>query len=389
MKNSLACCYLTHDHADILDKVLEHSIKAYSERRIDICIYDDSGNEDTKAVVEKYIEEGFDNIYYIDIHKARNANHKLFLIMNGEGLPKDYDYIWPTKDRQCFEPQFLDRLCEMIDQDPDVIIGINEWQRWDISKPVDKDVYTDPVELYRDYGFYITNWECTIRKRSSMLDKIDWNKYRSLYDIENNPFNQLLSLFVRAAEMESFTAGICRYDQNERFFSASGVSGWRNEIFELWIDKWVAANYKLPAAFDAYKLKVIKDETNLREIFGSAYFMMGYSEDGIYNRGVYEKYEKLWPMITDIPIEWLKFIADKKYEEVISLSVIRFEEAFKNKDYFTARNLFAGNKWFSQIYDDQTYKHLFGLFNEFTYDMLSRGQSEVFADINEVEDIWR
>ena len=384
MKNSLVCCYMTHDHPDIMETVLKNSLNSYAEHDIDVCVYDDSEDHRTDEIVRGYINNGAHNLYYVDAGKARGGNGKLYLIMNGYGLPKDYDYIWPTKDRVYFDGTYLDRLCEKIDEDHDVVLGINEWQRWDVSHPVSCDEYNDPVLFFRDYGFFITNWECTIRRRSTMLEPVDWQKYCNLYDIENNPFNQLLSLFVRAAEMKGFSAAICRYDQNERSFAISGDSGWRAVVFDLWIDKWIDNIYKLPSIYDAYKLKVIKDETNLKDIFGSVSYMLNYSEKGILDRRIYEKYGNIWPLITDVPQRIIELVADKRYEEVIADTLKDFEDSMGNKDYLKARYIFAGNPWLKDMYDRKTYDRLFACFNEYTYDMLSAGRSDVFIDFEKV-----
>ncbi len=386
MKNSLACCYLTHDHPDLLDRVLGHSVDVYKDCGIDICVFDDSEGDETKRIVENYITGGASNLYYIDAHEAENGNHKLFLVMNGYGLHKDYDYIWPVKDRLCFEPSFLKKICAAIDLDPDVILGMNEWQRWDVSRPVSADIYSDPAAFYRDYGFFITNWECTIRRRNTMLAAVDWDSYAERYDIKNNPFNQMLSLFVRASEIRDFRAVICRYDANERFF-AGGYSSWKSVIFELWIDKWVKANNMLPKLYDPYKLGVIKDETNLKDMFGSVSYMMSYRDEGIYNRSIFDKYRKMWTLITDVPIESLELIADMEYEQVLRITLEEFETAIKEHDHLKARYLIAGNRWFREMYDEQSYSKLFKCYNEYTYDMLSRGVSNVFDGVDSIQDI--
>ncbi len=379
MKSKVACCYFTHNHDEIIRSVIEHCYKVYAKHEIDICVYDDSDDEKTEKVIEEYRENGASNVYYVDAHLAEGANNKMFLLMNGYGLPGIYDYIWPVKDRLCFEDSYLDRLCEKIDEGHDVVLGMNEWQRWDISLPVKRDYYFDPVLFYRDYGFFITNWECTIRKIGTMLSPVDWTNYSEAYDIQFNPFNQLISLFARAAEMDDFSAAICRYDQNERFFAPGGHSGWENEAFNLWIDKWVSANYMLPNVYDPYKTKVIKDETNLRDIFGSVANMINYREKNIYNRDIFIKYRNMWAMLTDVPLRDLELIADGSFEEVFVNTLGEMEKAMEDEDFAKARYLFVGNAWFKDLFDEDTYNDLFRRFNEYTYDILSKGESKAFC----------
>lgn len=94
MKYSIACCFLTHNHPDIVKDILDKCLKIYANFGVDIFFYDDSDDDATKQIAEKKISEGASNLFYIDVHSAINGDHKYYLILQGYGLPKDYDYIW-------------------------------------------------------------------------------------------------------------------------------------------------------------------------------------------------------------------------------------------------------------------------------------------------------
>ncbi len=388
MKNSLAICYLTHDHPDIVKDILDRSLADCEAHGIDVYYYDDSNNDDTLKLIEQYREEGHDNLFRVDIHEAVNADHKMLLIMQGKGLLRDYDYIWPIKDRVCFTSAYLDKICEALDKDPDVIMGCNEGQRWDVSRVFNKEEYTDPVQFYRDYCFFATNWESTIRRRSTMLTPIDWERYTRDYSISpNNPFNQLVTTFVRFSELDGISARIVHYEPDERYIAPFGGSSWRNVMFELWIDKWTAANFSLPSIYDPYKLEVIKSETNLFEVMGSVEWMMKFHEDGFFTKEVVDKYRNVWPVITDIPVKWLELITESRYEDVIREVLNDFDKALAEHDYHHAHWLIASNTWFEQMYEKNVYSLLCKCFIKFREDMLTTGYSEVFDGIGSVEDI--
>ena len=158
MKYSVACCLLTHNHPDIVKEILDRCLDIYSDHGVDICIYDDSGDCSTKELIADYISDGALNLYYVDICNAINGDHKFYLLLQGYGLPKEYDYIWPCKDRICFGASYMDRLCASIDEGHDVVIGYNESTRWDVGVKVLQSVYTDPVEFYRLYAAASTDW---------------------------------------------------------------------------------------------------------------------------------------------------------------------------------------------------------------------------------------
>ena len=387
MKISIACCYLTHNHVDAMREVLDRCLTIYAAHGIDICIYDDSDDDSTKNLVSSIISKGASNLYYVDAHGALNGDHKHLMLLQGYGLPKDYDYIWPCKDRVCFDESFIAELCNALDEDPDVILGANEYARWDVGENVLESAYTDPVEFYRLYAVMSTNWEALIRKRSTMLNPIDWDAYKRTYNIsEKNCFNQTLSLFVRLSEMNKCSIRICRYSE-ERFISDKAASGWKNQIFEIWIDRWVAANFSLPSIYDIYKSEAIKSETNISELFGSVEGMIALHNNGTYTVSTFEKYKNIWPFVTNIPLNHLEMIAHGDYQNAVFETIKSFEQAFIDEDFKKAWWLISANTFFEKYYDDRTYRILVGCFNQYRRDMMKNGSSTVFAGIQSLQEL--
>ncbi len=389
MKYSVACCLMSHNHPDTVDEILGKSINTYAEHGIDILVYDDSNAQnDTRKIVEKYIASGANNLYYIDAHVAKHGDNKYMLVMQGYGLPKNYDYIWPCKDRTCFEGTFLDKLCNAIDEGHDVILATNEGMRWDVGINVFKDVYTDPAEFYRLYCAASTNWEDLIRKKETMLDSIDWTEYDKIYNSRDNTnFNQTISLFLRLAEMNSCSIRICRFEFNERYISQTTFSNWGADIFKVWIDRWVAINFELPPIYDKYKAEAIKSETNLSELFGSVEQMIRFKEAGMYSREIFEKYLNTWSFVTNIPINVLEMIADGDYNNAISYTIADFENSFSIQDYRKAWWIIAANTWFKDYYDATTYGLLVMCFNKYRENMQHVGASAVFDGVSSIDDL--
>lgn len=386
MKYGLACCYMTHNHPDVINEILSRSIRDYADHGIDICICDDSTDDQTAAIVKDYQSQGFDNLHYVDSHDALDGAHKYLLVTKKNLLPKEYDYIWITKDRVCFSDSYLDRLCQVVDEGYDVIIGTNDAQRSDVGVCVNKDHYTDPVDFYRLYGAHATNWEALILNKKTFLDPIDCNEYIEKYGFGKGcSFIQPLTLFARLAEMEHCSIRISRYEFNERFISDKAYSNWGNIMFKLWIDEWVAANYSLPSKYDKYKAAVIKSETNLAELFGSVERMIQFHMTNLYNREFFEKYRSMWPFVTDIPLDVLELIADGDYNNAISRTIFDFENSFATHDFKRAWWLIAGNTWFKEFYDETTYGVLVMCFNEYRKNMQHVGASAVFDGVDSIE----
>ncbi len=387
LKYSVACCYLTHNHTDALSEILSRCLKLYADHGIDIYILDDSDDQATEELICDHIRNGADNLFYVDAHAAKNGDDKYLLAIRGYGLEKEYDYIWPSKDRVCFDEPFISSLCSAIDEGHDVIVGAYEYARWDVGENLEKSIYTDPCEFYRLYNVVCTNWECLIRKRSTMLDPIDWDRYVRDYRLgPENSFNQTITLFSRLSEMNDCSIRICRYTE-ERFISSKASSIWGKVMFELWIDKWVAANFSLPAIYDKYKTEAIKSQTNLSELFGSVEGMITFRNKGVYTPEVFEKYRNVWPFVSNIPVVHLEKIANGDYDDVLKETLIAFEQSFAEHDFKKAWWLIAANTYFGKYYDDRTYRILVGCFNRYRRDMMSRGESDVFTGISSLQNL--
>ena len=219
-----------------------------------------------------------------------------------------------------------------------------------------------------------------------MLKPIDWDSYEKKYNVGGNcNFNQTITLFARLSEMDNCSIRICRYTYEERFISQLDHSSWGNILFELWIDRWVSANFSLPNIYDKYKAEAIKSETNLTELFGSVERFIYFKEDGLFNREIFEKYKDIWPFVTEIPPQYLRMIADNDYAGAIKGTIDDFERCFANNDFPKAWWMIAANTWFKTVYDEKTYGLLVECFNQYRRDMMRFGRSSVFEGVNSIQ----
>ncbi len=307
------------------------------------------------------------------------------MVIQGFGLPKAYDYIWPSKDRVCFDEPFIKILRSAIEEGHDAVVGAFEYARWDVDESLNKDIYVDPVEFYRLYNVVCTNWECLIRKRETMLDPIDWDRYTETYNLSaDNCFNQTLTLFGRLAEMNDCSIRICRYT-DERFLSSKASSSWGTVILYLWIEKWVSANFSLPDIYSKYKAEAIKSQTNLSELFGSVEIMIGLHKDGIYTKERFKKYRSVWQFVSNIPLDCLEMIAKDHYQDAMNATINDFEQSFTDHNFKKAWWLISANRFSKNHYDDKSYRILVGCFNQYRQDMMQKGMSNVFLGISSLQ----
>ena len=390
MKSSVALCYLTHNHPDVIQEVFENALDEYRSHGIDVFIYDDSDDDKTKELTVEYMAKGYENLYYVDAHGLVNGDHKYLVVIKGAGLPKEYDYIWPCKDRVWFSGNFLDKLCEGMDEGNDVVFGLSEDSRWETLSCVYKAYYTDAGEFYRKYASFSTNWECLIRKRETMLDPIDWDFYREKYGVDENcNFNQTLTLYIRISEMDSFKAKICRFGENDRMISEKAFSAWNQKLFELWIDKWVSANFRLPSIYDKYKAAAIKSETNHPELFGALDRLMTFRMEGRLTPEIYEKYKDVWHFVTDIDPACIEMIAKGDDTGAVLNIINDFENSIKEHKFGRAWWLLASNNWLEQHYGKEKFAVLSYYFWLYRNQTLIDGDSKVFDGVNSIDDILK
>ncbi len=384
----IAYCYMAHNNVDYAKDILERSIQKYALHGIDIYVYDDSVDLSIYELVDSYLKRGAQNITYVDMRFVKNSDEKILAVMNGYGLNGEYDYVWPVKERVCFSDSHLDRLLFELGNGPDVVIGMDPKRRWNSDREFSRLLYDSPVDFYRDYGFYATNWEMLCFKVETLVRHTDFSIYEKIYQTEGSiPFFIFTWLFERLAEISGPQMVFCPYENDDLYICPGATSSWWDVLFSLWIDKWVAANYSLPSIYDPYKVEVIKSLTNLTDKFGSVEQMMNYHAQGLYTIEVFKKYESMWPFITEIPVEWLRLIAEDDYDSVIRLAIADFEKSLRNKNYNRAHWLMFSNQWFSRVYGEQKYYALLAALYCFYDQMIKTGHSDAFDGLETIDDI--
>lgn len=359
MSTSIACCYLTHNHPDVVDEVLLHTLENYIAHNIDVYIFDSSAEYTTKDIVEKYQKNYPDNLFYVDVRFVKTGDEKMLYVLQGNGLSKKYDYIWPSKDRCFFRGQTLDQIIEAANEGHDVILGVNEYDRWELRIPPVKDIYTDPVEFFGHYGQLCTNWEALIRKVDTMIDGVNWPELiKDNNLVPENPFIQPVSLFASLAKKDNCRIKVVHQFPHDKLCSKKAASGWGNVVFEIWIDKWIPAIFGLPAIYDGYKLAIIKSELGLEPLFGSTSSLIYLKDTNQLTKERYNQLKSIWNMITEYPEEYLDRIWNGEITELLESVIKEFKEALANCDFDKAHRVFITNEWLELTMDKKDYQDL-------------------------------
>ena len=389
MKNRVACCYLTHEHPEVMDEVLGKICRPYGEKGIDIYVYDSSTGDDTRFVVDKYRKMGLCSLIYVPMQFAKGkdgGNEKHLYVLKGYGLEGHYDYIWPTKDRCWFEGKTLDDICDAVDENHDVIFAVDERDRFEIiTKPI-KRVYTDTVDFFEDYGALPTNWECLIRRMDTMIEPIDWIGYENKYNVgANNNFNQTITTFVRLSEIAKCNICVISSGIDDKRYSEKAKPLWTDSVFEVWIDKWIPAIFSLPAIYDGYKLKVIKTQLGHVSLFGSNDSLVTMRDMGLFTKERYGQLSSMWEMISRIPRSNLDRIINNDENCLFDENYNAFLDSFKERNYDKGYYLFIQNSNFIDKLGKEQYRILALSYYLYLRDARRGGYSLLFDGVDSLE----
>ncbi len=391
MKNRVACCYLTHEHPEVIDEVLGHVCLEYGKKGIDIYVYDSSPGTETETVVKRYLEKDLCRLYYVpmrDLGGINGGNAKYLYVLHGNGLDGHYDYIWPSKDRCWYEGETLDKICGAIDEDHDIVFSVDERDRYEIINRPLKEVYTDAVEFFGDYGALTTNWECLIRRVDTMLSPVDWASYESTYGVNgDNNFNQTLTAFVRLAEMDKCSIRVIECGLDDRHYSDKAKPLWTSNLMQVWIDRWIPAIFSLPSIYDGYKMSVIKTQLGHISLFGSNDSIVHMRDTGIMTRERISLLKSMWEMISRIPEVNLDRILAHEENALFDEQYEAFLRSFEERDYEKGYYLFIQNGWFTQKIPKDRYRILALSYYMYMKEMSRAGCSVLFEGVDSVDSL--
>lgn len=358
MKHNIACCYLTHNHPMVMREVLSIVKDYYNCNGIDIYIYDSSTNRETEKIVTELVSNGASNIYYVNIDEKLGADGKIVEIFKGIGLKKKYEYIWANKDRSYVTEKTARAIQRECAKGYDCILN-------DCYIPIEterrtyKEIYRRE-EFFSEFGWLTTSWDTVLLSSRRILDKIDWKEYEEKYDIGiNNNFNQVMILFAGLSDEARIKV---IHGDEAGIFNSKQIQKPMGIPFETWGKNWPAAIRKLPKYYEPYMKKVIKDVGRRTWIFGSLDNLILLAQNNILTDEVWKDIKNDWTNLSDISVECVEAILNKKYEEAVWLSFERFNLALLNQKYDYAFEIINKNNIWAEILGLKIYWMLHGCF---------------------------
>ena len=303
--SKLAICVPTYNRADVVEEILLYSAEYLKKHDVDIYYYDSGDNRDVEAIVDKHNQNGHNNVYYVRVPSDYLYGDKIDLIYSGEGLKKEYDYIWPIKERIIPNERMLELVLARCDGEADAIISLT---LGDIYEGDTFNFYS-PVDLYRYFGKQTTSLETAIYNTKTMLGDYVFGESKNS-DKYKNDFWHYWFLYDRLAKLENpVIAVVSKDDAYNMQSSVPAGNNWRKRIFEVWIEEFIKINFELPDLYSAYKTKVIKDTVSIEDLLGKRDTFVELYNEGILTAEVFDKYKDFWAFVTDVPVEEIKKIS--------------------------------------------------------------------------------
>lgn len=348
MKKNIACCYLTHNHPDVVEFVLNTVQKYYDENGIDIYMYDSSTNNKTKDIVYHMINDGAKNLFYIRIDDKIGGDGKILQVLKEYGIKKHYDYIWPNKDRSYVTEKTVKKI-QSISQKHYEGILIENWNPIQTDRIEHKSSY-DKIEFFEKFGWLVNSWESVLFSTEMLSYVDDWKKFEQRYHLgSKNGFNQSMIFFGGLDLVKDAKVGIVNYKDVEVYNSDLASSSWIDNTFNTWGKNWPEAIKRLPSCYDKYKNKVIKDQGMHPMVFGSIDNLISLKEKGILTYKVWEDIKERWNILSDIPQEHVMAILEERYDWLILDVYKRLNNALKMKQYDTAYYIFMTTSYLKAI----------------------------------------
>lgn len=296
MSHSVALCIPTHGRSELVRDFLESCADYYIPSGVDIYYYDSSADRQTEAVVTSWKDQ--EHVHYIRMEGAP-LGEKLLRIFQGDGLRKEYDFLWLSNDATQFIPSDLALILQNLSESYDFI-------EFDNFPNIETRVFTDPDELLG------ANTNCvhigaSVMNVRTMLRDVDWSKYEK-YFTDGQAYNNnsyYIFYFVRFLELNNFHALHLRIS-GMRVSPLKKSTFYSHDLVSQTVENTVAVHCQLPVRYSnrwkscAWCASMI--------VLGTFSDILLYRREGFYSLRHFIRYWSNWDKVTSLPRSQL-FIA--------------------------------------------------------------------------------
>ena len=296
----------TCNRPEAIKYILEYTSISYRRRAVDLIIYDSSDNYDTKNIVESFIHNGYQNVYYkkySGVFDGFSLDHKI--IEAYKEFSNGYDYLWLCRDG----------LVPVIDEIIEKFIFYKQ-------EKIDC-VIVDTKS--RNYGLeiektYFGKEDCLLFLKEQVtrlqtLGMLIFSKEYALYLLNEFPLTEsTYSLWQMAVPFHSFVRRDLKVIFTTRNVFAENIGAskthfWSKseKLFEQWAYRWINVVDKLPNEYNELKKECYMVYTIDFHPFSPATIMKMRTKGGL-NHRILKKYKKYIPLVTKTPMWYFNVI---------------------------------------------------------------------------------
>ncbi len=313
----LALCIPTYESPKIVEDFLINCAPYYVECGIDIYFYDSSRGDGTKKVIEQFGLSG--RIHYIAVSADVKPDEKAFMIFQGYGMTKEYDFIWLSGDGVQYPKEGVQFILSHLETKFD-LVTLNSRNRNGVIQP---EIICDVNNYFETCAVQLTLYGAAILNTHTLLHGVEWDYYKGVCLKDSIAgFAHISFLFHRILELEQFCGlnlklGKYRY----RLSTEKKTSSWYQNCFSTWVYKWTEVIEALP---DYYENKTAIVMVQGKSLLGNIDSFKRLKLDGVYSYKVFFQYIEYWKKVTEISLFRLFLVSIAPKFFIRAIGKIRF-----------------------------------------------------------------
>lgn len=301
----LCVCVPTYNREQCIERMLREEIAFFRDNAIDCYIYDSSTMQQTREVVERYIQEGYGNLFYRHVDSKIHSAYKAYSIWREMG-ESDYDFVWLIHDHTvCLNGQILQYLKQELAKEYDFYLLNLQSSKNNLYEIKDLD------EFLLMGAWPLNSFGASIVNTKTFLGGTDWQQMSDKYlKPRTINYSHIGFYYERAAQIQGFRA--CRLElERESFidFLRNEKTSWDGETIRICTECWGSVISILPDAYQKKREALLTQD----KWFLSIYKMIFYRQSGQYNFKVFRRYRK-----------WLVLIRPEDYWKNLIIACVPF-----------------------------------------------------------------
>ena len=292
----LAVCIPTYNQPEMIREMLIRCLGMYGRAGIDVYIYDSSPGSETESAILEY-QVDYQNIYYRHLPADTHSNLKVLGAYQEIIEMKEYAYLWLCPDYIQLTKQGMECILDHCRTGFDIFV-----LNYRDVEHIGEKIYTDINMFFLDCAWHMSSYMATVIRVSAFAD-VEWERVYDRYTTSGRISHSHVALYFEhmAKMQEVYAVHIPISSVHMRVSPYRKDSLWKKDVFPVWCDYWPDMIHALPDQYQyKYKEEVIKKLGVNTGILAWNNFIE-LRKENIYDMDSFNKYQKKWKKLTDVP----------------------------------------------------------------------------------------